>query len=356
MNVKLVYDISPSKENKRNSEGSFLRASTGEILFAYSAYESGGHDHAACNINIIRSFDEGETWSVPTQLVSASFFETKNIMSVSAMVHSDGSMAFYFLVKEIDGSSTIGRAISYDGGKTFIPERPQWNAPNAYYVINNDRFIRTLDGKIIVPAASYPVSNVKTGVYDPAVTVLLVSDDEGKSFYLHPSVHLTYNDRVNLNHGLQEPGIIELSQDTYWVWMRTGASYQYESYSTDGLKSFTRPEPSIFTSPDSPMQIVRYDKDTLYAVYNPIPNYNGRRKVMWWSGRTPFVIRKSTDNGKTFGELNVIENDEDRGYCYPAVIFTNDDSMLCAYCRGSEEDKECLFRLGIAKIPLSDIK
>ena len=72
-------------------------------------------------------------------------------------------------------------------------------------------------------------------------------------------------------------------------------------------------------------------------------------------GRTPIVIRKSTDNGKTFGELNIIEEGE-RGFCYPGVFFTADGSMLCAYCRGGEEDGACLFRLGIAKFALEEIK
>jgi hypothetical protein len=154
---------------------------------------------------------------------------------------------------------------------------------------------------------------------------------------------------------MQEPGIIELSKGAFWMWMRTGASYQYQSFSVDNLGSFTSPEPSIFTSPDSPMQIVRYDHDTLYAIYNPIPNYNGRKKSAWGWGRTPIVIQKSSDNGKSFGEINIIEDGE-RGFCYPGVFFTEDGSMLCAYCRGGEEDGMCLCRLGIAKFALSEIK
>jgi predicted neuraminidase len=137
--------------------------------------------------------------------------------------------------------------------------------------------------------------------------------------------------------------------------MRTGAGFQYESRSFDNLASFTPPEATTFTSPDSPMEVIRADERTLYAVYNPVPHYNGRTETRWGWGRTPIVIRKSTDNGATFGELHVIEGEE-RGYCYPAMFLTRDGGMLCAYCRGGEEDLACLCRLGISNIALSSIE
>jgi hypothetical protein len=353
-----ILDLAPNPTNNRNSEGSFLRAPTGEILFAYSVYSGGSWaDHAACDIKMIRSFDEGETWTeFPETIAPASFFGTKNVMSVSACPLKDGSPAFYFLVKENDGSSTLARTVSKDGGKTFVPERPIWNVLSGYYVVNNDRVIRISDGRIVAPAAYYPSDAVKKGFYPPAVSVLLISEDDGASFYLSRNAFLSYSASINSRHGLQEPGIIELSPGIFWLWMRTGAGYQYQSYSMDNLNTFTPPEPSRFTSPDSPMEIERLDENTLVAVYNPIPNYNGREKTRWGAGRTPLVVRKSTDNGKTFGEFLVIEEDDDRGFCYPSVFFTKDHSMLCAYCRGGKEDGVCLARLGIIKVSLNEFE
>ena len=104
------------------------------------------------------------------------------------------------------------------------------------------------------------------------------------------------------------------------------------------------------------MQIKSYGGVT-YTVYNPIPNYNGRvnREGTW--GRTPLVIRRSEDDGRTYGPLNIIEDDESRGYCYPALFFTKDNSLLCAYCRGGLPDEEfCLQRMGITKIDLAELE
>lgn len=356
MNTALVCDIAPKENNPRNSEGSFLRAPNGDILFAYSQYSGNDwNDHCACDIVLIRSHDEGKTWTkTPEPVATAAFFGTKNIMSVSAMPLLDGTLAFYFLIKENDGSTTLGRSLSKDGTR-FTPERTEWRAPLAYYVVNNDRLVRLADGRIVAPAASYSAyENFHNMPYSPAMTVLLLSEDDGRTWSLAAGARLTASPKVNVRHGLQEPGIIELSPGETWVWMRTGAMYQYESRSFDNLQSFTLPEPSVFTSPDSPMQVTRLGDGSLVAVYNPVPNYNGKECTRWGWGRTPIVLRRSTDNGKTFGALHVIEG-EDRGYCYPAVFETRDGHLLCAYCRGGEEDRACLCRLGISRVEIASL-
>ena len=102
--------------------------------------------------------------------------------------------------------------------------------------------------------------------------------------------------------------------------------------------------------------ILRCKDDTLYTVYNPIPTYNGRvTGRASANGRNPLIIRKSTDDGKTWGDCYIIEEDDDRGFCYPALLFTRDKKLLVAYSRGGTEDGVCLNRLGIGKIALSCI-
>ena len=71
MKCRITYEIPPSENNPRNSEGAFLRGKSGEILFAYSRYTGGSIlDHAACDIALICSEDEGEHWSEPRILLS----------------------------------------------------------------------------------------------------------------------------------------------------------------------------------------------------------------------------------------------------------------------------------------------
>ena len=355
--VRSVYQIPPTENNPRNSEGAFIRGKDGEILFAYSRYTgTSNHDHAACDIAMIRSLDEGESWSEPEIIATAGSFGTQNIMSVSALRQKNGDIGFYFLIKENDYTTTVGRALSSDG-RSFRLERCGADFEPNYYVINNDRLIRLESGRIIAPAAYITARENQrdTDIHEhyPYRTTLLYSDDDGESFKSVDWNYTIQNKNSNAR-GLQEPGIIEREDGSLYLWMRTGVGCQFESESKGDIESFSEPTWSQFTGPDAPMQIKKYD-GIYYAVYNPIPNYNGRENGRGTWGRTPFVIRKSFD-GVTYGALNIIEDDESRGYCYPAVFKTADECLLLGYCRGSKDDGNTLCRLGISKVKISTIE
>ena len=356
---KLVCSLLPQGDNGRNSEGDFLRAPNGEIWFAYSRFVSADSaDDGPSDVYMIRSADEGETWSAPECIARAADFDTWNIMSVSAMPLLDGTPCFYFLIKEMDGSSGIGR--TRWNGEEFTTERCALDMPAGYFVINNQRFIRLRNGRILVPIARHengPLvdkkeQTLKAGyvwlrVYDKFEAVnfnstvyLLVSKDDGMSFQMTDA-------RITLSGGrsfLQEPGILEMQDGSLWLWARTALGCQYQCWSTDEGASFTLPEPTIFTSPLSPMSVYRTNDSTLYAAYNPDPDKR----------RTPFVLRHSDDDGMTWSGPVILEEDPERGYCYTAMFETRDGSLLAAYCRGLTE-QGLLNELGIMKLRRSMI-
>ncbi len=357
MNVNLLHQLPPSENNPRNSEGAFIRGNNGEILFAYSRYTGDScHDHAACDIALIVSYDEGRTWSEPRIIATAAEYGTQNIMSVSALRLTDGRICFFYLVKDDIGCGVLilnlARSISEDG-VNFANERCTIDAKPAYYIVNNDRMVRLKNGRILAPTA-YISKDVNFGrSYDPYITSCLYSDDDGKSFK-KADFELESAYGINWKYGLQEPGIIE-REDGLYLWMRTDYGTQYEAFSANGLEGFCEAHPSIFTSALSPMQMKEHD-GVIYTVYNPVPRYNGRDMAEGTWGRTPFVLRKSTDGGKTFGPLNTIEDDPTRGYSYPAMFFTNDNRILLGYCRGDGIDGNNLCRLGICEIEIDSIE
>lgn len=355
--MKLVHELPPGVDNGRNSEGSFIRLPDGRILFAYSRYNTpSGHDHAACDIAAIFSSDEGETWSAPRIIARAKDLDAANLMSVSCIAQLDGRIGVYFLIKEHALTSTMGRAVTTDGAD-FEVSRCAFRFPSNYYVVNNDRIIRLPDGRLLCPASRHALGTGPDGgpaIDIFAVSVVFVSEDDGATWRLLPfrlTLPATRPDDV----GMQEPGLFRFKDGTLWLWARTTAGCQYESFSRDGLASFTTPQPSVFSGPASPLEVARDPAtDTLYAAYNPVPNYAGRPgRHSLWGGRTPFVVRKSADEGRTWSDPVVIEDDPNRGYCYPAFFFTKDDALLLAYCRG--EKGQMLTTLGIAKVPLADI-
>ena len=64
------------------------------------------------------------------------------------------------------------------------------------------------------------------------------------------------------------------------------------------------------------------------------------------------VYAQSTDDGKTWSEPVVIEGEEDCGYCYPSLFFTNDGAILVGYCSGTQKEGDCLANSTIRKIQL----
>lgn len=358
MNVTLLHQLPPAENNPRNSEGAFIRGKRGEILFAYSRYTGDScHDHAACDIALIESFDEGRSWSQPRIIATAEEYGSLNIMSVSALELTDGRIAFFYLVKDLaaDGGVILNLARSVsDDGIRYTSQRCRIDAPEAYYIVNNDRMVRQATGRILAPTAYIPRDRNFGKVDTPYITSCLYSDDDGLTFQ-KADFDLESAYGINWKYGLQEPGILE-RHDGLYLFMRTDYGTQYESFSATGLEGFREAHPSIFTSALSPMQMKEYD-GVIYTVYNPIPRYNGRDMAPGTWGRTPFVLRKSTDGGKTFGKLNIIEADPSRGYAYPAMFQTNDGRLLLGYCRGDGiTDGNNLCRLGIAEVEIASIE
>ncbi len=365
--MHLVHEFIPSGDNGRNSEGAFARLPSGRILFAYSRFmEKGGRDHGRSDIALSHSDDEGGTWSEPRVIVEAARFGVKNVMSVSKAVQNDGRIGFYFMVKENNGTSSMARALTEDG-ETFDVSRCRLDCPANYYVVNNDRLLRMPDGRLAFPAGRHGAGLDSEGnlvIESFAVSTVFVSDDDGASFFLLPfriavPALVTPGSQWELspNAGMQEPGLIFLKNGAAWLWARTGLGAQYECRSVDGLASFSPPAPSpTFTGPCSPLEVERNESTGfLYAAYNPAPAYGGRDFDPFTWGRTPFAIRKSEDDGRTWSKPLIVEDDPSRGYCYPSIFFTKDDSLLLAYCRGGHECANCLCRLGIMKIALSEI-
>lgn len=365
--MKTVWDRRPSANNPRNSEGDFIRLDDGRIMFAYSCYCGDSHlDHSPCDIAVIYSADEGESWSEPRIIARAADYGVQNIMSVSVLRQLDGSIGVYYLIKENTYNTTVGRAISKDG-EHFVTERCELKCCAQYFVINNQRIHRLSNGDIVAPAAAHPRDAKDYERF--SVCMCFVSKDDGKTFIPTPP-RLTIPKLNKWDRGMQEPGIFEHEDGVLHFWARTRSGYQYEAFSRDGMQSFTYPQ-TFVSSPTSPLQMKKdpYTGD-VFIIYNPIPeqhlgNYDASTNVLDFQladydratwGRTPFVIRRSRDDGRSFGGYNVVEDSKNSGYCYPAVFFTEDGAMLLAYCCSGKAEGTPLAGLRIKKIPLCDIQ
>ena len=351
---EVVRDLLPSveKKNPRNSEGAFLTLDNGDIIFIYSRYKgSSGADDATADLCMLKSRDGGRTFGEDKVVLTCEGDDAVNMMSLSLMRMNNGDIGLFYLIRPNLTTLQMYLRRSADGGETW-GERVLCTPEIGYYVVNNDRVTRLSSGRIIIPAASH---NVCEKFYDMhADTYFFYSDDDGVTWNKAKS-KLSIQ-AVNCYSGMQEPGLIELNPGHLWAWARTDLGRQYEAFSFDNGETWTACQPSRFTAPCSPLSMKRDSEGTLYAIWNPIPEYNGRaRNRVFTGGRSPFVIAKSTDNGKTFSEPVAFEEDEGRGFCYCAMYFT-EDALLLAYCAGGEEDGSCLAKTRIRRVEKSQLK
>ena len=360
---KAVYDIPPSGENPRNSEGAFITLNDGAILFIYTKFiGSTYYDADYADLEAIFSYDNGETWQDSKPVLSSKDHKALNIMSVSLLRMQNNEIGLFYLVRAGRNDIRLYLRRSSDEGMT-------WSAaelcikPPGYYVVINDRVVRLSDGRLLIPSAFHrngtgtDNSNQSIKFDSRGEVIFFISDDDGRTFREGDCKSvLPYN--MHSVSGLQEPGVMELGNGVLWAYARTDMGYQYEMFSFDRGETWTAAQPSRFTSPCSPMSMKRIPgTGDLLAVWNPIPYYNGIVQFSKWSdnaGRTPLVLAISKDEGRTWEDMKVVENEPLHGYCYCAIHFVK-DCILLGYCAGGPEDLAILSRLRIRKIKMSDI-
>lgn len=350
---EVVHVLPPSPGNPRNSEGAFIRLTDGKLLFIYSKFDgvtNDDNDHAC--LAALHSSDEGKTWSDKGVVAAPEEHDALNVMSVSLLRMMNGDIGLFYLVYKGWHDSRLILRRSSDEGMTWGEPLCCMSDAGGNYVVNNDRVIRLSSGRLVIPAAFHRMSNRS---YDRrSLACFYLSDDDGvtwreaRTYGVLPS--------VRSRSGMNEPGVIELSNGALWSWSRTDLGRQYEMFSFDEGETWTVPDASLFTSSRSPLSMKRMPYNgQLLAVWNPIPNYMTRHLEKGMHGRAPLVGAVSDDEGQSWGRYFIVEKEEDRGgSCYTAMHFT-EDAVLLAYCSGEPADGDCLSRLKIRRMAANDI-
>ena len=359
-----IKDLSPSPKNNRNSEGAFITLNDGKILFAYSRYGNEGcDDGAAADIYAMISEDNGDSFCEPFALLTHEDVKADNIMSVSFLRMENGDIGMFFLTKRDVDQCLCCLIRSSDEGKSWS-EPVLCSKNKGYFVVNNDRIIRLKNGRILIPAAYHKIicKTDKEGkkyihTLESGVFTVFASDDDGYTWETIAEDIIIPHSR-GCTTGVQEPGLIQLEDGKIWCVIRNDSGKQYECFSEDNGDSWTQPVPSQFSSAVSPLSFKRLYDGKILAVWNPVPIYNGRATVFkgaWTGARTPLVAAISFDDGQKFTLPTVIENEDDHGYCYVAIHETDDKHVLLAYCAGGPRDGSTLNRLRIKKIHIDEI-
>ena len=136
---RLVLTLEATRDNPRNSEGSFVELNDGGILFVYTQFYGGNGDFASARLAEVRSADGGLTWSAPKTVVEKE--NHLNVMSVSLLRLQRGPIAMFYLVKEAPDDCHPVMRTSTDEGKSWSKPVPVIREPG-YFVLNNDRVVQ----------------------------------------------------------------------------------------------------------------------------------------------------------------------------------------------------------------------
>lgn len=320
--------INPSKEFPRNSEGDIIELKDGRLCLIYTRFTGGGGDHAAADLVMRTSDDNGRSWSDDRIVLRST--GGLNVMSVSLLRLNSSEIALFYLRKTSEEDCRPLMCISTDETQTWSQPTVCITDKVGYYVLNNDRAVQLRTGRLILPVAWHRSPGEARDM--AGVIMCYLSDDNGKTWRRSKDSFKGYgtNGRRII---VQEPGVVELKDGLLMMFMRTNAGSQYICYSQDGGDTWSKAQPSNLASPLSPASIkhIPWTGDLL-CVWNDhsgVHNYPKGR-------RTPLCLAVSKDEGKTWSRSRIIEGNPDGWYCYTAITFVKNRAIL-AYCAGDKE-------------------
>lgn len=341
--LERVLDLPPGPDNPRNSEGDFIQLKDGRLLFIYTRFTGGSGDDSEASLVSRCSSDGGATWSTEDALVVANE-GAKNVMSVSLLRLSDGSIALFYLRKDGDDECRPYMRISNDEAATWGPPVLCIPEPAGYYVVNNSRVVQLRGGRLVIPAALHALKG--EAFKQRGKVMCWLSDDLGKTWRASDTVLEAPPD---VTTGFQEPGVVELPAGGLLMLLRNSSGRFYRSTSADEGRTWSDAEPVDLYTPVSPASFkVIPGSSVLMLVWNDQESIADELK----GKRTPFTLALSRDNGASWQRKVNLEENPRGWYCYAAIGFTETHALL-GYCAGDTSVMPGLSLTRIARLPIA---
>ena len=303
-----------SSSSIRKSEAAIVELNDGRLLLCYTDfYTVSPDDDAPARILGRHSSDRGQTWTKPFTIVENT--AKMNVMSVSLLRLQSGEIALTYMFKDSQEDCSVLFRLSVDEGQTFS-EPVKITPRKSFWVMNNDRLVQLSSGRLLAPCQrldNWPKVR-------HSLTQVLYSDDKGKTWQGSELVDI----RDNFD-GADEPGVVQLADGRILMYFRTDLNAVYQSFSSDGGITWTKPEATALAAPVSPSVIKRVPStDDLLIVWNhTLPHRKGGH-----TDRFPMTVAISRDSARTWEKIQDVDTDVRFTYGYPSITFLNQQLLL----------------------------
>ena len=199
---------------------------------------------------------------------------------------------------------------SFDQGRTWTKPAPYGNAVGPV----RSKPIVLSNGKMLAPNSVETASS-----WRPFVDV---SEDFGAHFKRLSTIPINFSreneDNFISGLGAIQPTIWESEKGCVHALLRTTCGYIFRSDSADYGKTFSEAKNTSIPNNNSGIDAVNTPHG-LFLAMNPVSGN--------WAARTPLVVLKSTDNGRTFSHFETLadlkfdeKGNKNAEFSYPAII------------------------------------
>ena len=298
---------------------------------------AGAHDAVSCQITSMVSTDGGRTWG-DRKVIQPNQWK-HNVKHPNLVRLSDQEILFSYVGWDSPTQRNVFMRRSLDNGRTW-GDQVQISEPG-WYCNNADRALKLSTGRVLLPAhGPYAEKYIGGSRYKGGnlYSFVFLSDD-GFETWKRSSDSMTSKGR-----GCHEPTIVELKNGRLFCLMRNTNQRQYFSISEDGGDHWTKPAPTVLTSPESPALVKRIPTTgDLLVLWNNVASPSN------WP-RIPLSAAISQDEGQTWTNFRDIDNRKNRDAAYPSVTFVDDETLVAYYSRSTKWKRDSEITLRIYKI------
>lgn len=307
---------------ERNAIPSIARLASGKLLCVWTF---SGKPVTRLRLAGAVSADGGRSWSKPRVLM-----EHEGANDADPVLLVDGSRVFvYSATVNIPDKLDYSRVFmirSGDEGETWsAPEQIRYPRKYTGSMVNNG--LKLGDGALLLPFswdrwAEKGLSARTEGEMDLASGVLRSAD--GVAWTGYGDLHIWEQKTTpGATNGLCEPTVVELAGGELLMLMRSGTSRHYQSRSRDGGRTWDPPKPSPLTGHNTPAALWRLDQkpSEIIVIWNNSPDK-----------RYPLSVAISGDGGRTYSKpRNVAEGGGGLQVSYPGIVQDREGTFVAVW-------------------------